>query len=164
MIYPKQSGCSLTVNERNNFADGTADLPQGRGGAGESRASGSSGLGQTLLGLGSSVGGSLTSLGGSLGGGRGVSDNGAPGQELRLPQDGTGGSGHLGECEEEEEGVDVKRDQAQITRDNRWWKGTGGYKSNGGFRLAQRQDQNLRIWRLGKFRECGSREEGFRRS
>lgn len=56
-----------------------------------------------------------------------MSDNGAPGQELRLPQDGTGGSGHLGKCEEEEEEerVDVKRDQAQITRDDCWWEGTG---------------------------------------
>jgi len=26
-----------------------------------------------------------------------VSDGGSPGQELRLPQDGTGGSGHFGE-------------------------------------------------------------------
>jgi hypothetical protein len=56
-----------------------------------------------------------------------VSDNGAASQELRLPQDGTGGSGHLEKCEEEEEErVGMKRDQAQITRDNRWWEGTGG--------------------------------------
>jgi hypothetical protein len=93
-----------------------------------------------------------------------VSDNGAASQELRLPQDGTGGSGHLGKCEEEEERVDKKRGQAQITRNNRWWEGTGGYKSNGGFRLAQRRDQNLRIWRFGKFREWRSREGVFRRA
>ncbi len=32
-------------------------------------------------------------------------------------------AGILGECEEKEEGVDAKRDQAQITRDDRWWEG-----------------------------------------
>lgn len=64
-----------------------------------------------------------------------MSDKGATGQELRLPQDGTGGSGHLGECEEKEERVDAKRNQAQITRDDRWWEEDGCVSPMAGFVL-----------------------------
>lgn len=89
---------SLTVDERDDLADRTADLAEGSGSVGDGRASGSGGLGQTLRSLGGSRGGSLAGLVGGLGGGRGVSDDGSPGQELRLPQNGTGGSGHFGDC------------------------------------------------------------------
>jgi hypothetical protein len=92
------SSVSLTIDERDDLAGGSTDLAQGTGGVGHGRASGSGDLGQTLRGLGGSRGSSLTGLRGSLRGGRSVSDGGSPGQELRLPQDGTGGSGHFEYC------------------------------------------------------------------
>jgi hypothetical protein len=90
----------LTVDERDDLAGGTTDLAQGTGSVGESRTGGGSDLGQTLRSLGGSRGGSLSGLGGSLRGGRSVSDGGSPGQELRLPQNGTGSGGHFCGVEE----------------------------------------------------------------
>jgi len=57
--FDEQGRVSLTVDERHDLADGAADLAEGSGGIGESRASGSSGLGKTLLSLGGSLGGLL---------------------------------------------------------------------------------------------------------
>lgn len=123
----------LTVDERDDLADGTANLAQGSGGITDGRTSGSGGLGETLLSLGSS-------LAGLLGVGRGVSDGGSPGQELRLPQHGTGGSGHVGDCE--------GGGRSEIKRPGTSHPGQLLVKGRGGpmaIRLAQRHDQNLRI-------------------
>lgn len=38
----------LTVDDRDDLADGAANLPEGRGGVGNGRTGGSGGLGQTL--------------------------------------------------------------------------------------------------------------------
>lgn len=85
----------LTVNEGDDLAGGSTDLAQGTGGVGDGRAGGSRDLGESLRSLGGRRRSGLTSLGGSLRGGGSVSDGGSPGQELRLPQDGTGGGGHF---------------------------------------------------------------------
>lgn len=89
---------SLTVDKSDDLADRAANLAEGSGSVGDGRASSSGGLGKTLGGLGGSRRGSLAGLVGGLRGGRGVSNDGSPGQELRLPQNGTGGSGHFGDC------------------------------------------------------------------
>jgi hypothetical protein len=68
-----------------------------------------------------------------------VSDHGPTGQELRLPQDGASGSGHLGDCERRRSG-----DEKSIT-DHPGYSLVGrGGGPIGGFGLSQRRDQNLR--------------------
>lgn len=88
------------IDESDDFSGPSTNLPQSTadalGGIRKSGTSGGCDTRETSRCLGGSRGCSLASLLSRLRGGGGVSDSGPPGQELRLPKNGTGrGSGHL---------------------------------------------------------------------
>ena len=90
----------LTLDKRDNFSGSSTNFLQSiadaLGSVPDSGPSRRRDTREALRCLGGSRRSRLTGLGGSLGGGRGMSDRGPPGQELRLAQDGTGRcDGHL---------------------------------------------------------------------
>ena len=90
----------LTLDKRDNFSGSSTNFLQSMadtlGSVPNGRPSRRRDTRETLRCLGSSRRSRFTGLGGSLGGGRGMSDRGPPGQELRLAQDGTGRcDGHI---------------------------------------------------------------------
>ena len=128
------STIELTINKRDDLSGPSTNIPQSRSGTLEHRGSSGGGAGEALRSLRCS----LSSLGSSFRGGRGVSDRGPPGEELRLPQDGTRGRDRHSECDWQKKKEKTLRELGTVQQSPMGNKSRARHRNT-----AHLQDQNL---------------------